>query len=61
MLSSPAALAETIRERLRRLGAPADQGAEENAERQALEQLDELTARARRDPSAKYRRLSSSI
>ncbi len=50
-LSSPAALRDTIRERLGRLGPGAD------AERRALTRLGELTDEALARPSAKYTRL----
>lgn len=51
LLSSPAALAETIHQRLLRLEDSAE------AERHALTILGKLTADAVREPSAKYRRL----
>src|SRR6478752_29143 len=53
MLSSPAALAETIHQRLLRL----DDSAGAEAERHALRNLEKLAADAVREPSAKYRRL----
>ncbi|WP_420121755.1 helicase-related protein [Nakamurella sp.] len=53
MLSSPAALAETIQQRLQRL----DDSADAEAERHALKNLGKLTADAVREPSAKYLRL----
>ncbi len=53
MLSSPAALVETIHQRLLRL----DESAAAEVERHALKNLEKLTADAVREPSAKYRRL----
>jgi superfamily II DNA or RNA helicase len=50
-LSSPAALRETVRERIGRLGAGAER------ERQALDRLGQHTEDALRQPSAKYSRL----
>ncbi|MDQ1295998.1 MAG: hypothetical protein QG608_3885, partial [Actinomycetota bacterium] len=54
-LSSPAALAQTVRERLKRIGTPAT--AAQRGEVEALNRLGELTADSLAQPSAKYERL----
>lgn len=53
-LSSPAALSETVKERIKRLS---DDSPSQNAEREALKRLGELTEAALEAPSAKYTKL----